>query len=139
MQPAHKKVSGPFFHAAETLGYQKNGPDTFFLPRSELMRSLQRALWQLCIVHFSFCTLLGCSHVPNQWREDAPSADAKLESPSESDIRANCEPAELRHRGWEAATVSAESGAVTHWPLYFEDPFEDKAHGRSDYRLGWED
>jgi len=99
----------------------------------------RRALWQFCILHFSFCVLFGCSHVPNQWREDGPSVDAKLESPSESDIRANYEPAELRHRDWETTTVSAESGAVTHWPLYLEDPFEDKGHGRGDYRLGWED
>ena len=103
------------------------------------MQSLQRALWKLCILHFSFCTLFGCSHVPNQWREDGPSVDAKLESPSESDIRANYEPAQQRQRDWQPVTVSAESGAVTHWPLYFEDPFEDKGHGRSDYRLGWED
>jgi len=39
-----------------------------------------------------------------------------------------------------------ETGAVTHWPLYFEDPFVDKGHGRTDattphnvYHLGWED
>jgi len=103
------------------------------------MQPARRALWQFSILHFSFCILFGCAHVPNQWREDGPSVDAKLESPSESDIRANYEPAELRHRDWETVTVSAASGAVTHWPLYFEDPFEDKGHGRSDYRLGWED
>jgi len=103
------------------------------------MQPARRALWQFCILHFSFCILFGCSHVPNQWREDGPSVDAKFESPSETDIRANYEPAELRHRDWETATVSTESGAVTHWPLYSEDPFEDKGHGRRDYRLGWED
>ena len=53
-----------------------------------------------------------------------------MQSPTAADICANYEPAEPRHREWETTTVCAASGAVTHWPLYFEDPFEDKGHGR---------
>ena len=90
--------------------------------------------------------LVGCAHVPNQFRDDAPSVTAQLDSPTVLDVKERGELAEPRSRGWEATTVSAESGAVTHWPLYFEDPFEDKGHGRTDathpgdvYRLGWED
>jgi hypothetical protein len=103
------------------------------------MRSPRCVLFSLCILHLAFCMVAGCAHVPNQWREDGPSAGADLQSPTVADIRTRYEPAELRRRDWEPRTVSAESGAVTHWPLYFEDPFEDKGHGRSDYRLGWED
>ena len=43
-------------------------------------------------------------------------------------------------------TLTSDSGAVDHLPLYFEDPFEDKGAGRTDetdphnvYRGGWED
>ena len=71
---------------------------------------------------------------------------ADRDSPTAADVKARVGLAEPRHRDWEVRTVSAERGAVTHWPLYFEDPFEDKGHGRTDqthphdvHRLGWED
>lgn len=90
--------------------------------------------------------LAGCAHVPNHFREDGPSATADWDSPTVADLRAQYQPAPVRQRGWPATTVAAESGAVIHWPLYFEDPFEDKGHGRTDrthphdvYRGGWED
>lgn len=90
--------------------------------------------------------LAGCAHVPNQFREDGPSVGVNLDSPTVQDVKSRVSPAEQSCRGWQVQTVSAESGAVTHWPLYFEDPFEDKGHGRTDethpgdvYRLGWED
>jgi len=84
----------------------------------------------------------GCAQVPNQWREDGPATTQEWESPTSKDLRARFAPAEPRCRQWEAITTAAESGAVTHWPLYFEDPFVDKGAGRrglDKYRLGWED
>jgi hypothetical protein len=101
--------------------------------------------WRLVAVCHSLLAvvlLAGCAHVPNQWREDGPATTEEWESPTARDVRANYAPAEQRHREWDAAPLAAESGAVTHWPLYFEDPFEDKGHGReglNKYHLGWED
>jgi hypothetical protein len=86
--------------------------------------------------------LAGCAHVPNQWREDGPATTAEWDSPTAEDLRANYAPAEPRHRDWDVAPAAAESGAVTHWPLYFEDPFVDKGDGReglNKYHIGWED
>lgn len=87
-----------------------------------------------------------CAHVPNQFREDGPSVTATWDSPTMADVKSQFEPTPPRQRPWPSATVPAESGAVVHWPLYFEDPFEDKGHGRTDeshphdvYRGGWED
>jgi len=84
--------------------------------------------------------------VPNQFRETGPAVSSEWDSPSAADIKSRYSPAELRHRDWPPATVAARSGAVSHWPLYFEDPFEDKGDGRTDqtnprdvHRLGWED
>jgi hypothetical protein len=92
------------------------------------------------------CLPLGCAYVPNQFREDGPSARANWDSPTAADVKARFTPAQPRQRDWPQTTAAAESGAVTHWPLYFEDPFEDKGHGRTDdshphdvYRGGWED
>ncbi|MBU0639683.1 MAG: hypothetical protein KKB50_12525 [Planctomycetes bacterium] len=81
----------------------------------------------------------GCSHVPNQWREDGPSTTANWDSPTAADVKGRFEPAGERSRGWDAARVASADGTVTHWPLYFEDPFEDKGAGRGEYRWGWED
>lgn len=61
------------------------------------------------------------------------------DSPTAADVYARFEPAVQLQRDWPRVEVAAESGAVTHWPLYFEDPFEDKGAGRAEYRLGWED
>lgn len=86
--------------------------------------------------------LLGCAHVPNQWAEDGPATTEPWDSPTAKDVRAGHPPAPQRQRDWEASSIVAEPGDVTHWPLYFEDPFVDKGHGReglNTYRLGWED
>lgn len=90
------------------------------------------------------CT--GCAHVVNHYVEDGPSTRMAWDSPTAQDIKAHHEPiADQRARDWEARDVRTESGVVYHWPLYFEDPFEDKGHGRTDatdphnvYRQGWE-
>lgn len=108
--------------------------------RSANAMSSKRAAVSLAIVNLSLLILVaGCAHVPNQWREDGPSVSAEWDSPTAADVYARFEPAPPRYRDWEVASVATENGAVTHWPLYFEDPFEDKGAGRSEYRLGWED
>jgi len=86
-----------------------------------------------------FGLLLGCAEIPNQFVEDGPSRSMPLESPTAADVKARFEPAPQRTRDRELTVTAAENGAVTHWPLYMEDPFVDKGHGRADYRLGWED
>ena len=89
---------------------------------------------------------LGCAHMVNYYREDGPSTTMAWDSPTAQDIKAHYEPAEPEHRDWPTSDVRLASGTVYHWPLYFEDPFEDKGTGRTDatdphnvYRLGWED
>jgi len=88
----------------------------------------------------------GCARVPNQFREDGPATMTPWDTPTAQDVKVRIAPAEPRYRDWEACTVATESGAIQHEPLYFEDPFVDKGHGRTDethpqnvYRLGWED
>lgn len=88
----------------------------------------------------------GCAHVPNQFKETGPATTERLLTPSAAAILEGYASAGAGTRGWEPLRYSAMDGTVTHWPLYFEDPFEDKGHGRTDethpknvYRLGWED
>jgi len=91
--------------------------------------------------------LAGCCHIPNQFRETGPAVCANYNTPTAQDVRDNYPPAPLEVRDeWPPLTYGPASGIVTHWPLYFEDPFVDKGAGRTDctnprnvYRLGWED
>lgn len=85
--------------------------------------------------------LAGCSQIPNQFVDDSPSTYLEHNSATTNHILTTYDPAEPRQRGWEERTVTPVRGAVTHWPLYFEDPFVDKGHGRQppSYHLGWED
>ena len=86
--------------------------------------------------------LVGCAHVPNQGIEDGPATTETWDSPTAVDLRANHTPAQQRHRDWETSSLAAEPVVGTHWPLYFEDPFVDKGHGREGlnrYHIGWED
>ncbi len=108
-------------------------------------------MWQAGVGYRTWAALLGivcfgCTYVPNQFREDGPSATAQWDSSSTADIRARYAPTEPRQRGWSGVAITPYRGAVAHLPLYFEDPFVDKGHGRTDethphnvYRLGWED
>lgn len=81
----------------------------------------------------------GCAAINNQFAEDGPSRTLAYDSPSVADVRERYQQPQQRQRDCPPVAVAAQSGAVHHGPLYFEDPFEDKGHGRDDYRLGWED
>lgn len=86
--------------------------------------------------------LAGCAHVPNQWVEDGPGVTEPLVSPTAADIYDRQDSVKVVTRFDEPIVYTLPPHGVTHWPLYFEDPFEDKGHGReglNKYRLGWED
>ena len=74
----------------------------------------------------AFGFLAGCSHVENQWREDGPSFGADLRTPTEIEIRDENEPSIIRRRAWESYALMTADGRVSHFPLHFEDPFEDR-------------
>lgn len=111
------------------------------LPNTRLNDRLVR--WATgCGCAGALLALVGCAHIPNQFREDGPAAVEELESPSSIDLYARFKPNTQRHREWQQTCTRQENGAVTHWPLYFEDPFVDKGTGRKGrdcYHLGWED
>lgn len=106
----------------------------------EILRRLRRPA---CSLLPGVMLLAGCAHVPNQFAEDGPASRSTLESPTVQDAFASYQASKQRDRGWQPTVAAAESGAVTHWPLYTEDPFEDKGTDRPDgpnkYFIGWED
>lgn len=112
------------------------------------MRSSMQAKNSATIVALTLATTLlaGCAYVPHWFREDGPSTQMEWDSPSAADIKATRQPAAPRERGGQQITLAPSDGATQHWPLYFEDPFVDKGHGRTDethprnvYHAGAED
>lgn len=84
----------------------------------------------------------GCSHLENHWVEDGPATRESLETPTTREVAAAAKAPVIREREWDQAVLAMEDAGVTHFPLYFEDPFVDKGHGREGlnvYYIGWED
>ena len=42
-------------------------------------------------------------------------------------------------RDFEPAYVSAQDGTVSHWPLYWEDPFVDQGDNNKQFAWAWQD
>lgn len=96
----------------------------------------------ICAAIMSCAILSGCAHIPNQWVEDGPAVKQTWETPTSLDILKKCDAPAIHHRSGETVYLSAVRGVVDHGPLYMEDPFADKGHGRTGlnvYHIGWED
>lgn len=107
---------------------------------------LTNSLVKTVIGALLLATACGCQLFPNFYREDGPAVKMQLDSPTAADVKARFSTQEVARRDWPATTATPVSGIVEHYPLYMEDPFVDKGHGRTDethpgdvYRLGWED
>jgi hypothetical protein len=95
--------------------------------------------WGPAVLIASLLLCAGCARLHNYWIEDGPASTLSSDSPTAADLRATRTPAPQRQREWRGMPVAAADGTVTHGPLYFEDPFEDKGHGRDTFQIGWED
>lgn len=60
-------------------------------------------------------------------------------TPSAEGVRASGAVAAVRERGWETASAPLEPMTVPHWPLWWEDPFEDKGSDDGQYAWTYED
>lgn len=125
-------------------------PNTSLMSRFATIHNRGRRQRATVFVSLTVLVMLaGCASVPNQWRDDGPAMQQDWMTPTEADVRARFEPSVTAQRDWPQAHVIIASGAVTHWPLYFEDPFVDKGSGngpfdemgtgRNEYRVGWQD
>ena len=82
----------------------------------------------------SLCVAAGCQHIINPFRDDLPTVDEVTTASVEGARTAPRQPSAPR-RDFEALGVYAQDGTVDHWPLWWEDPFEDK--GSQDGRFAW--
>ncbi len=77
----------------------------------------------------------GCSLMVCPFHDEFVVHPVDTTTGSVNGVRGSGLAAALRERGHEPTERHAESGTVTHGPLYFEDPFEDK--GSEDGQFAW--
>jgi len=73
----------------------------------------------------------GCNQINNPFKDSTAYAQADMTTPSAEVYLAKPQPPALAQRNLPASDVYYESGLVTHWPLWFEDPFEYKGNDRT--------
>ncbi len=72
--------------------------------------------------------MTGCAHLNNPWKDSSAVIDGDMTTASAQGYYGKAEFAAVMVRSSPQETVYYENGAVTHWPLWFEDPFEDKGN-----------
>ncbi len=101
------------------------------------MRSTIRQKSRATVLAAVLAAAPGCSEIVNPWADDVPRADV-VTTASVEGVRAAREDMERpaqRVVGAERMQIRPEDGTVTHWPLWWEDPFVDK--GSQDGLFAW--
>jgi hypothetical protein len=84
--------------------------------------------------------LAGCSgQTLDPFRDAAAVPDESMTTASAETIRGAGKAAVIRVRPWEQSALAGEDGTVTHWPLWWEDPFEDRGSEDGANAWTWED
>lgn len=78
--------------------------------------------------------LSGCQLIVNPFKDELAGQQAMTTASVEGARAAKTTPS-VRQRDYPPVELRAEADGVTHGPLYFEDPFEDK--GSEDGRFAW--
>jgi len=92
-------------------------------------KGLAPATVGLCVL-----AVVGCQHTINPFLDDSPAVE-QVTTASVEGARAAPRQPSIPPRDFEPFAVYAQDGTVDHWPLWWEDPFEDK--GSEDDRFAW--
>lgn len=95
------------------------------------MQSFSGVAGALAAIALATVSISGCAHVNNPWVDSGALVTDELTTASAEGYRqeaASDEAGPDQHRSWRSSKVYCENGAVSHWPLWFEDPFEDKGN-----------
>lgn len=76
----------------------------------------------------------GCHEYVNPWRDDTVSA-SQIRTSSVTAATAQQHESAARQRSFSPSPSSAQDGSTRHFPLWFEDPFEDR--GSDDDQYAW--
>ena len=82
--------------------------------------------------------LTGCAHSSNPWRDDLPATETATTA-SVQIARGVIAEGTRPDRGFVQLTITPTSGAVTHGPSYWPDPYEDRGSDDGQFRWTGED
>jgi len=82
----------------------------------------------------------GCQQPPwvDPWQDDALPPHT-WSTPSAEGVLSAEHPPAIRHRETEPSEAPSVAGEVPHFPLWWEDPFEDKGDGDATFAWTWAD
>ena len=96
--------------------------------------SIQRTSEAVVLALLLGAGLSGCNEIVDPWFDDLPGANDVSTASVEGARAAKVEPSQ-RVRESQRSRIEAQDGTVTHWPLWWEDPFVDK--GSQDGQFAW--
>jgi hypothetical protein len=103
------------------------------------MRSnfLQRCS-RLAVAPLGLVLLVGCHEYVNPWEDDTVDP-AAVSTASVAEARAHPHRSPVRQRSFAATPIQAQDGSVRHFPLWFEDPQEDRGSDDGRFAMRGED
>ncbi len=96
--------------------------------RAAAPRAIQMSPAKFTAALVALTIVAGCAQVNNPWKDSSACIDAEMTTPSAEGHTGRREFGRHKQRNFVAHTVYYENGATTHWPLWWEDPFEDKGN-----------
>jgi hypothetical protein len=104
------------------------------------MKHMKIAFRRLPIVFLLTTFSVGCSKFQeaNPWDDRSVAGDT-VSTPSANGVYAANKQPVIRTRNWEQTSATYENQGVTHWPLWWEDPFSDKGSEDGMYAWTYED
>jgi len=104
-----------------------------------------RATWPTalppCAALLIAAFLAGCNKPPavNPWRDDSIPDSVLGTAASELILSQGAEPVLRQHYDFPSLETPVVSGAVPHYPLWWEDPFEDQGDNNDQFAWTWQD
>jgi hypothetical protein len=83
-------------------------------------------------------TLGACSEIVNPWADETVGSEWITTASVEGTRAAQAEPP-VRAMEYKPVLVSPQDGTVAHFPLWWEDPFEDRGSDDGRFSWTWED
>lgn len=74
-----------------------------------------------------------CAQLNNPFKDSAAYSRDEMATPSTTEYaQTRHGQAPMMRRSWTGSDVYYENGTVTHWPIWFEDPFQEKGNDVTD-------
>src|SRR6185295_8659407 len=84
--------------------------------------------WSVAVPALWMVGSAGCAQLNDPYKDSAGAIHVELTTPSAAGFEGRTEFGRPFRRDWEPVHADVPRGDVSHWPLWWEDPFEDKGN-----------